>query len=125
VKKISSHPGSGDDGGVVTVAAYSNGRLGDVTTLDGLDNRPESQAMSVPNGSAVYAALFNGRVNANFTPGAGYHTAISRNAGDDTAKVIASNDRALPASLQRVGYVGGPAPADYWEEAVVVVTPLH
>ncbi|HWC37886.1 MAG TPA: hypothetical protein VG476_05125 [Acidimicrobiales bacterium] len=125
VREISSHPSSGDDGGVVTIVAYSNGQLGDITTLDGLDTRTESQAMSVPNGSAVYAALFNGRVNANFTPGAGYHTAISRNAGDDTAKVIASNDRALPASLQRVGYVGGPAPGDYWEGAVVVVTPLH
>jgi hypothetical protein len=125
VKEISSHPSSGDDGGVVTIAGYSNGQLGDITTLDGLDNRTESQAMSVRNGSAVYAALFNGRVNANFTPGAGYHTAISRNVGDDTAKVIASNDRALPASLQRVGYVGGPTPGDYWEEAVVVVTPLH
>ncbi len=125
VREISSHPSSGDDGGVLTIAAYSNGQLGDITTLDGLDNRTESQTMSVPNGSAVYAALFNGRVNANFTPGAGYHTAISRNAGDDTAKVIASNNRALPASLQSVGYTGAPPPGDYWEEAVVVVTGRH
>jgi hypothetical protein len=81
--------------------------------------------MSVPKGSAVYAAFFNGRVNANFTPSAGYHTAISRNAGDDTAKVIASNNRSLPASLQSVGYTDGPAPGNYWEAAVVVVNALH
>ena len=125
VREISSHPSSGDDGGIVTIVAYSNGQLEDITTLDGLNSRAESQTMSVPNGSAVYAAMFNGRVNATFTPGAGYHTANSRNAGDDTAKVIASNDRALPASLQSVGYTGGPAPGDYWEEAVVVVDGLH
>jgi hypothetical protein len=123
VKEISSHPSSGDDGGVVTIVAYSKGQLGDVATLDGLDSRAESQTMSVPQGSAVYAGLFNGRVNANFTPGAGYHAAVSRNAGDDTAKVIASNDRALPASLQRVGYAAGRSPGAYWEEAVVVVNP--
>ena len=125
VKEISTHPSSGDDGGVVSIVAYSNGQVGDITTLDGLKNRTESQTMSVPNGSAVYAGLFNGRVNADFTPGADYHTAASRNAGDDTAKVIASNERALPASLQRVGYSGTPGPGDYWEEAVVVVAPLH
>jgi hypothetical protein len=125
VKEISSHPGSGDDGGVVTIAAFANGQVGDITTLDGLNSRTESQTMSVPNRSAVYAAFFNGRVNANFTPSAGYHAAISRNAGDDTAKVIASNNRALPASLQSVGYTGGPAPGDYWEAAVVVVNALH
>ncbi|HEX6475892.1 MAG TPA: hypothetical protein VF005_01360, partial [Acidimicrobiales bacterium] len=69
--------------------------------------------------------MFNGRENAAFTPLSGYHTAAARRAGDDTAQVIASNDRALGAGLQTVGYTSSPSPGDYWEEAIVEVRPTH
>jgi hypothetical protein len=53
----------------------------------------------------------------------GFHTAggIARRAGDDTAQVIASNNRNLPAGIYNVGYILNPAPGNYWEMALVEV----
>jgi hypothetical protein len=113
-----------DDGGIVTIAAWSSGRLGQILTLDGLNSRPEHQALNTLGpASSIYAAVFNGRVNANFIPLRGFHTAsgTTRRAGDDTAQVIASNNRNLPAGIYNVGYVSNPAPGDYWEMALVEV----
>jgi hypothetical protein len=115
-----------DDGGIITVAAWSTGQLGQIFTLDGLDSRLQRQSVdTLGPASTIYAAMFNGRANAVFTPVAGYHSAagIVRRAGDDTAQVIASNDRNLPAGIQQVGYISTPAPGNYWEMAVVEVVP--
>ena len=126
VTEISNHPNTTDHGGVITIAAWTNGQLGNVATLDGLNSRPEHQSMVLSGaGSSIYAAMFNGRKNARFTPLSGYHTTAARRAGDDTAQVIASNDRALGAGLQSVGYTSSPSPGDYWEEAVVEVRPAR
>jgi hypothetical protein len=126
VTEVSNHPNTIDDGGVITVAAWTNGQLGTIATLDGLDGRPEHQSMVLSGaGSSIYAALFNGRKNATFTPVSGYHTAVARHAGDDTAQVIASDNRALGAGLQTIGYTSSPSPGDYWEEAIVEVRPAH
>jgi hypothetical protein len=121
VTEISNHPNSVDDGQVLTIAAFNNGRIGGVTTLDGLASRPEQQQMSVPVGSSIYAATFSGRVNANFTPLPAYHEVIQRRQGDDTAGVLASDSRDLPAGLQAVGY-SAPNPGNYWEMAIAVIT---
>ena len=115
-----------DDGGIITIAAWSSGRLGQIFTLDGLNSRPEHQSVdTLGPGSTIYAAMFNGRANAAFTPVAGYHTAagIVRRSGDDTAQVIASDNRDLPAGIQNVGYNSAPSPGDYWEMAIVEVVP--
>jgi hypothetical protein len=121
VTEISNHPNSTDDGQVLTIAAFNNGRLGDVDTLDGLARRPEQQGMSVPAGSCVYAATFAGQVNANFTPLTGYHKVMQRRQGDDTAGVLASDSRDLPAGLQALGY-SAPNPGNYWEMTIAVIT---
>jgi hypothetical protein len=128
VTEISNHPESTavgrDDGGIITIAAWSNGRLGQILTLDGLNSRPEHQRFdTLGPASSVYAAVFNGRANANFTPLAGFHTAagVVRRAGDDTAQVIASDNRNLPAGSYDVGYAPSPSPGDYWEMAIVEV----
>ena len=115
-----------DDGGIITIAAWSSGQLGQIFTLDGLNSRAEQQSVdTLGPASTIYAAMFNGRANASFTPVAGYHTAagIVRRAGDDTAQVIASDNRTLPAGIQHVGYTSAPAPGDYWEMAIVEVVP--
>jgi hypothetical protein len=126
VTEISNHPNTPDDGGVITIAAWANGQLGNIATLDGLNTRPEHQNMVLSGaGSSIYAALFNGRNNATFTPSSGYHTAVARHAGDDTAQVIASDSRDLGAGLQTIGYAPSPSPGDYWEEAIVEVIPAH
>jgi hypothetical protein len=115
-----------DDGGIVTIAAWSSGRLGQIFTLDGLNARPEHQRVDILGpASTIYAAMFNGRTNANYAPLMGFHTAggISRRAGDDTAQVIASNNRNLPAGIYSVGYLPSPAPGNYWEMAIAEVVP--
>ncbi len=121
VTEISNHPNSADDGQVLTIAAFNNGGLGDVITLDGLASRPEQQQMSVPPGSSVYAATFNGKVNASFTTLPGYHHVLQRRQGDDTATVLTSDSRDLPAGLQAVGY-SAPNPGNYWEMTIAVIT---
>jgi hypothetical protein len=121
VTEISNHPNLVDDGQVLTIAAFNNGRIGDVKTLDGLASRPEQQQMSVAAGSSVYAATFSGRVNANFTPVHAYHEVVQRRQGDDTAGVLASDSRDLPAGLQAVGY-SAPNPGNYWEMTIAVIT---
>lgn len=117
-----SQPATRDDGFVVTVVAYSNGKLGGIMTLDGLRTRPEVQRLSVPACSSVYAATFAGRVNASFTPLPGYDLMLQRRYGDDTGAVLASSSHCLPASLQAVGY-SAPSPGDFWEMAIAVVEP--
>ncbi len=121
VTEISNHPNSTDDGQVLTIAAFDNGRLGEVNSLDGLANRSEQVDMSIPAGSCVYAATFAGKVNANFTPLTQYHEVVQRRQGDDTAGVLASNSRDLPAGLQAVGY-SAPNPGNYWEMTIAVIT---
>lgn len=111
-----------DDGFVVTVVAYSNGKVNGVVTLDGLNGRPEVQRLTVPACSSVYAATFFGKVNAAFTPERGYQAAVVRRAGDDTAATLASTSHCLAASLQAVGYTA-PAPGNYWEMAIAIVSP--
>jgi hypothetical protein len=124
VTEISNQPNTGDDGGVITLAAWSNGRLGHIHTLDGLNSRPEHQLMALDGSSAsIYAAVFNGRANASFNPASGYQFTVTRHAGDDTAGVIASDNRNLGASLQNIGYASTPSPGDYWEMAIVEVVP--
>jgi hypothetical protein len=130
VTEVSNFPESTsplrDDGGIVTIAAWSSGRLGQIFTLDGLNSRLEHQYIdTLGPASSIYAAMFNGRVNSNFVPVAGFHTAagIARRAGDDTAQVIASNNRNLPPGIYNVGYISNPAPGNYWEMAVVEVVP--
>jgi hypothetical protein len=126
VTEISNHPNTPDDGGVMTIAAFSNGQLGNIATLDGLDSRPEHRSMELSGaGSTIYAALFNGKKNAAFTPSSGYHTVVGRRAGDDTAQVIGSDSRTLGAGRQVIGYAPTPSPGDYWEEAIVEVIPAH
>jgi hypothetical protein len=122
VRVTNTHPTTNDDGFLVTVAAFTNGRLAETGTIDGMDRDAEQLSMSVPDGSAVYAATFAGRVNAVFTPVAGMHVAGRRRAGDDTAGVIASDSRALAAGPQTVGYTA-PAPGNFWEMAVAVISP--
>jgi len=128
VTEISSNPEPDvvhrDDGGVVTITAWANGQLGQVLTVDGVAGRPLRESLdTLGPGSAAYAAIFTGRVNAAFTPLAGFHTVISRRAGDDTAQVIASNNRDLPSGIHSVGYAPTPGPGNYWEMAVVEITP--
>jgi hypothetical protein len=131
VTEISDFPESTsplrDDGGILTIAAWSSGRLGQIFTLDGLNSRPEHQGLdTLGPASSIYAAMFNGRANANFIPLMGFHTAagMARRAGDDTAQVIASNNRNLPSGIYNVGYTTNPAPGNYWEMAVVEVVPV-
>ena len=122
VTEIPSHPNTGDDGHSVVVAAYSNAVVGSVAVADGLGgNGTEQITRNVPAGSDVYAAVLEGRVNANFVPTAGSHNAIQRRAGDDTIGVVASDSRGLPAGPFTIGQQGDPGP--YWEEAMVVVAP--
>lgn len=130
VTEISNFPQTNstarDDGGIITIAAWSSGQLGQVFTLDGLNFRPEHQKIdTLGPASTIYAAMFNGRANAAFNPMPGYHTAagVVRRTGDDTAQVIASDNRNLPAGIQNVGYTATHAPRDYWEMAIVEVVP--
>jgi hypothetical protein len=119
-----SHHNKFDDGMATTVIAFANGQLLQTSTIDGLANRPETLALTVPEHSAVYSATFAGRVNASFTPLTGFHLIVQRRAGDDTAGVLASNSHDLAPSTQRVGY-SAPNPGDYWELAAAVITPTH
>jgi hypothetical protein len=119
---VNSHPNTTDDGSLITIAGFAHGRLAEVATIDGMAADAERLSLSVPGQSAIYAATFAGRRNANFTPVAGFHLAAQRRAGDDTAGVIASNDRNLPAGIQTVGYTA-PGPGDFWELAVAVISP--
>jgi hypothetical protein len=122
IQVVNTHPTAKDDGFVVTIAAFANGRLAETGTVDGMDGDAEQLAMAVPDGSAIYAATFAGHRNADFTPNAGMHRVAQRRAGDDTAGVIASDSRALPASVQDVGYTA-PTPGNFWEMAVAVISP--
>lgn len=122
IQVTNTHPTTNDDGFLVTIAAFTNGRLAETGTIDGMNRDTEQLSMSVPDGSAIYAATFAGRVNADFTPVPGMHLAARRRAGDDTAGVIASDDRALAAGVQTVGYTA-PAPGNFWEMAVAVISP--
>ena len=88
------------------------------TVWPGCPNGPRSQCPATP---AIYAATFAGRRNAKFVPLAGYHRVVQRRAGDDSAAVIASNDRDLASGTQAVGY-GSPDPGNYWEAAAAVIT---
>ena len=116
-----THPNTRDDGMAVTIVAFSNGTLDHVVRFDGLAGMREQAAVAVPPHSAIYAATFAGKRNANFVPLAGYHRVVQRRAGDDTAAVIASNDRDLASGTQAVGY-GSPDPGNYWEAAAAVIT---
>jgi len=116
-----NHPNTHDDGMAVAIAAFSHATLARVVTFDGLKTTPERAAVAVPADSAIYAATFAGRRNADFLPLPGLHVVAERRAGDDTAGVIASNSRDLPSGMQSVGY-SGPRPGDYWEVAAAVIT---
>ena len=118
----SSHRNRYDDGMAATVIAFAHGRLAQAPTIDGLATRPETLAVTVPKHAAVYAATFAGRMNASFTPLPGFHLAVQRRAGDDTAGVLVSNRHDLPPSTQVVGY-SAPNPGDYWEMAAAVIIP--
>jgi hypothetical protein len=118
-----SHANTHDDGMTVTIAAFSHARFDHAVTFDGLAGMSELRRVDVPNNSAIYAATFAGRVNADFTPAAHFHHVIERRAGDDTAGVIASNSRDLPAGAIAVGNVASD-PGNYWEVAVAVMTAL-
>ena len=120
VRVTLNHPNHRDDGFVVTIAAFANGRLLEATTADGLNARAEQKQLTVPDHSAVYAATFNGQRNADFTPLVGYHRALQRRAGDDTAAVIASDGRDLAGGMQTVGFTS-PEPGNFWEMAVAVI----
>ena len=115
-------PTSRDDGFVVTIAAFTNGRLAEAATIDGMTDDTEQISLSVPDGSAIYAASFAGHLNTDLVPLAGFHLVRQRRAGDDTGGVIASNARALSAGVQHLGYTA-PDPGNFWELAVAVVSP--
>jgi hypothetical protein len=119
---ITNHPKSGDDGTAVTIAAFSHGRLAQTLTKDGLHSRPERLTTTVGAGDDLLAALFEGRMNADFVPLPGYRTLVQRRAGDDTASVLESDNRSLAAGSQTVGFAS-PNPGDYWEMAVAVIAP--
>jgi hypothetical protein len=116
-----THPESHDDGMAVTVAAFANGRFDRAVTFDGLAGMPEHVSVNVPADSALYAATFEGKVNADFAAVAGSHRAAVRRAGDDTAGIIATNSRDLPGGPVEIGNAS-PDPGNYWEAAVAVVT---
>ncbi len=117
-----THPETRDDGMTVTVAAFGHGALERTLTNDGLHTKPERVTTTVNAGDDVFAALFEGRANANFVPLPGYRVDIQRRAGDDTASVLESAARSLPAGSQTVGFAS-PNPGDYWEMAVAVIAP--
>ena len=119
-----SHPETADNGFAATIVAFANGRISGIATLDGLSANPEWQRVVVPACSDIFAATFAGRANASFDPVAGYHLVVQRRAGDDTAGVLASDSRCLPASSQRVGY-SAPNPGDFWEMAIAIVGPAR
>jgi len=121
VTVANSHPNTHDDGTVVTIAAFSHARFDHAVTFDGLAGMSELRRVNMPNDSAIYAATFAGRVNSDFAPVAHFHHVIERRAGDDTAGVIASNSRDLPAGAIAVGNAA-PDPGNYWEVAAAVVT---
>jgi hypothetical protein len=127
VTEISNHPESAssvrDDGGVITIAAWSSGKLGQIATVDGLASRPESQSFDTLMPGTVVAAVFNGRANASFTPNGGYQTLAARRAGDDSAQIIVSTAKNLPAGIDQVGYLPTPSPGNYWEMAIAQVVP--
>lgn len=118
----STHPETRDDGLAVTVAAFAHRTLVRTVTNDGLHTRPERLTTQVAEGDELLAALFEGRVNANFVPLPGFHVVVQRRAGDDTASVLESDSRSLPAGSQTVGFAS-PNPGDYWEMAVAVIGP--
>jgi hypothetical protein len=118
-----THPNTRDDGMTVTVAAFASAQLTRTVTFDGLAGMAERRSVNVPADSAIYAATFAGRVNADFTPVANFHNVVERRAGDDTATVIASNNRDLPEGAVKVGNVA-PDPGNFWEVAVAIVTAL-
>ncbi len=117
-----THPETHDDGLAVTVAAFAHGRLDHVRTKDGLHTRTERLTTLVTAGDDVFAALFEGRMNADFVPLPGLRVDVQRRAGDDTASVLETDNRSLPAGTQTVGYAS-PNPGDYWEMAVAVIAP--
>ena len=115
-----NHPNRRDDGFVVTIAAFTNGRLAEAETLDGWQTT-RAISLSVPDESAIYAHNVPGHRNAEFVPLAGYHLVRQRHAGDDTGGVIASDGRDLSTGVQRLGYAA-PTPGDFWELAVAVIS---
>jgi hypothetical protein len=119
---ITNHPKSGDDGTALTIAAFAHGRLARTQTKDGLHTRAERLTTPVGAGDDLLAALFEGRMNSDFIPLPGYRTVVQRRAGDDTASVLESDNRSLPAGAQTVGFAS-PNPGDYWEMAVAVIAP--
>jgi hypothetical protein len=123
VTVANSHPNTRDDGMTITIAGFANAQIDEAVTFDGLAGMPEHMPVFVPNDSAIYAATFAGRVNAYFTPIANFHRVIERRAGDDTAGVIASNNRDLLAGIIDVGNIA-PDPGNYWEVAVAVITAM-
>jgi hypothetical protein len=123
VTVTTTHPNTHDDGMTITIAAFANAQLDHTVTFDGLAGMRERRWVNVPDDSAVYAATFAGRVNADFTPVGGFHDVVERQAGDDTATVIASDNRDLPAGPVKVGNLT-PDPGNYWEVAAAVVTAL-
>ena len=123
VTVTTTHPNTTDDGMTVTIAAYANAQFNNAVTFDGLAGMPERRSVDVPNDSSIYAATFAGRVNADFTPTANFHDVVERQAGDDTATVIASNSRDLSTGGYETGMVA-PDPGNYWEVAAAVVTAL-
>jgi hypothetical protein len=122
IRVTNNFPLTNDDGFAVTIAAFSSGRVAETATTDGMNGDPEQLVLAVPQHSAIYAATFSGRRNAAFTPMAGYHLAVERRAGDDTAAVLASDDRDLASGMQTLGYTA-PSPGDFWELAAVVIGP--
>ncbi len=123
VTVTTTHPNTRDDGMTVTIVAYANGQFDHAVTFDGLAGMAERRNVDVPNDSSIYAATFAGRVNADFTPTANFHDVVERQAGDDTATVIASNDRDLPTGSYATGMVS-PDPGNFWEVAAAVITAL-
>jgi hypothetical protein len=123
VTVTTTHPNTSDDGMTVTITAFSNAQFDHAVTFDGLAGMAEHMPVFVPHDSAIYAATFAGRVNADFTSVANFHDVVERQAGDDTATIIASNNRDLPSGLIDVGMVA-PDPGDYWEIAAAVVTAM-
>lgn len=123
ISELSNHPTTADDGHVVSVSAYTNGVVEHTVNSDGLGGAGSATVGigGVPSGSAVYMAILEGRVNAPFAPTSGSHTAVQRQAGDDTMSVVASSSRALPAGSFTAGHVGDPGA--YWEATGVVVAP--
>ncbi len=122
VTVTTTHPETHDDGLVITVVAFARGRIESTPTKDGLHTRPERLTTTVAAGDDLFAALFEGRVNANFVPLPGFRADVQRRAGDDTASVLESDRRSLPAGAQTVGFAS-PNPGDYWEMAVAVIAP--